>query len=67
MSPSVLTQLITTPLLTVQLPYEQTSIDSIRRLTQVRSNNDVVNLRDSTGADLVQMIGYFDDGTCGRA
>ena len=51
----------------LQLPYEQTSIITEDSLFELNSNGDVGDLRDAAGADLVQMVGFFNDGNCGLA
>eukprot|EP00904_Undaria_pinnatifida_P008017 jgi/Undpi1/4345/HiC_scaffold_17.g07711.m1 len=48
-----------------QLPFEDTPVKSGDMLFELQQNEEVRGLRDSTGADLVQMIGYFTDDFCG--
>ena len=53
------------PLLVVQLPYAVTTSDSATTLTDFQANTNVGILRDSVGADLVQLLSDFDN-SCGR-
>ncbi|CAN0252790.1 unnamed protein product [Ascophyllum nodosum] len=49
------------------LPYTETSTNSEIQLSNIRQNEAVAQLRACTGADLVQLVGDLNDGTCGRA
>ena len=49
----------------MQLPYDETTTDGREALQEFRLNEDVALLRDAAEADLVQMIGDFNDGYCG--
>ena len=51
----------------MQLPYTETSTNSEIQLSNIRQNEAVAQLRACTGADLVQLVGDLNDGTCGRA
>lgn len=48
-----------------QLPYDVLTSDDQFTLFELQYNNDVADLRDATGADLVQLVGDFED-SCGR-
>lgn len=48
-----------------QLPYEVATDNDEWTLLELRYNDDVAELRDSTGADLVQLMSDLDD-SCGR-
>lgn len=48
-----------------QLPYDEQSTDGIETLTELRTNEGVFDLRGFYEADLVQLVGYFNDGFCG--
>lgn len=54
------------PLCGVQLPYEVTTPDSASTLLDFQTNANVAILRDSVGADLVQLVSDFDN-SCGRS
>lgn len=49
-----------------QLPYAEDSEITYQAIGNLRADKDVKDLRDTYGADLVQMIGSFNDGFCGR-
>lgn len=49
-----------------QLPYAEDSEITYQAIGNLRADRDVKDLRDAYGADLVQMIGSFEDGFCGR-
>ncbi len=52
------------PLARPQLPYDQGTTDPGTELSFLRENQDVIDLRDQYGADLVVLVGNF-PGTCG--
>lgn len=49
----------------LQLPFEESPVEIEDMLSELKQNQDVAALRDQTGADLVQMVGYFTGDFCG--
>lgn len=53
-------------LLLSQLPYEEGTSDSETKLSYMRTNSEVNDIRDEYGADLVLLVGELND-VCGLA
>ena len=49
----------------LQAPFEETDTGGIVTLNQFMDTQAVKDMRDAVEADLVQLIGYFNDGFCG--
>lgn len=49
----------------MQVPYEDFPLDAVETLIGLSVDATVGILRDTTGADLVQLVDDFDDATCG--
>lgn len=50
-----------------QFPFAQTWTTTLDSLLDVTGDDEMGVLRDDVGADLVQIVHDFDDGSCGRA
>ncbi|MEP5730302.1 MAG: hypothetical protein ABJL67_13150 [Sulfitobacter sp.] len=49
----------------IQAPFAEDNSSGIETLKQVRTNEKIMAIRDRKEADLVQVVGYFQDGYCG--